>query len=95
MKDLKTPIMLLLSCIAVTVGMKVAFHFMGYDQKMQEAMVIAQSLDDPAKGAELLAKEYERTHPGAKFELKPVPKPARVIGSFDEYGEGDFANQGE
>ncbi len=89
MNDLKTPLMMLLSCLAVTIGMKVAFHFMGYDQKMQEAAAIAQSLDDPAKGAELLAKEYERTHPGKKLEFKEAPKPARTVGSFDDYGDSD------
>jgi hypothetical protein len=94
MKDLKTPVMLLLSCIAVTVGMKVAFHQMGYDEKLQEAAAIAQSLDDPAAGAELLAKEYERTHPGKKLEFKEVPKPVRTIGSFDDYQSSDgYAEQ--
>jgi hypothetical protein len=92
-QNLKTPIMMLLSCIAVWVAMKVGMHAMGYDEKVQEAAAIAQSLGDPAAGAELLAKEYEKSHPGEKLEFKSAPKPARTVGSFDESGDGgDFAD---
>lgn len=46
MQNLKSPVMLLLSSLAILLVMRVAFHMLGYDQKVQQAASIAQSLDN-------------------------------------------------
>ena len=95
MQNLKAPFMLLLSCLFAMLVMKVAFHLTGYDQHMRDAAAAAQPLGDAEASAELLAREYERSHPGKKLDFKQVPKPARTSGSFDDDDGSDSYYAGE
>lgn len=79
MENLKVPALLvvagLVSIVLGNTAMKIWFHSSGADEGYAQSLAAAKALDDPVAAAELLDKEWQRSHPGEKRAEPKRPRP--------------------